>query len=146
MQFVPIHHCTTQTGSTGEHQHNNLDTLNSSSADRHNTSTDSSSSLSVKLSGVSDPEEISKLITQHAEQMTRPSPPPPKDRCPVPSLPHAPKKKFVFIQHGIKWRNKCVRKFNCVLCSASFGTQKELNAHICSAHSDFKFTCRYCSH
>ena len=33
MQFVPFHHCTTQTGSTGEHQHNNLDTLNSSSAD-----------------------------------------------------------------------------------------------------------------
>ena len=37
----------------------------------------------------------------------------------------------------------CV-KFNCVLCSDTFGTQKELNEHIKSDHTGFKFTCRYC--
>ena len=151
IQFIPLHHCTIQTSSIGEHQQNpdlhnskNHLNINNSSADQHNTSTDSSSSLSDKLSGVLDPEEISKLIRQHAEQVTRPSPTP-KDRTPVPSPPASPKEKFAFIQHGIKWRNKCVRKFNCVLCSATFGTQKELNTHIGSAHSEFKFTCRYCS-
>ena len=97
MQFIPLHHCTTQTGSTGEHQQNpdlnnseNHINVNSSSANQHNTNTDSSSSLSDKLSGVSDPKEISKLIRQHAEQMTRPSPPHPPDRTlfQVPKLPH----------------------------------------------------------
>ena len=86
--------------------------------------------LTDKLSGVFDVNELSVLIKEHAEQMIRPSPPPPKDRTPVPSPVPAEKKKFVFIQHGIKRRNKWVRKFNCVLCSDYFFTQKELNAHI----------------
>ena len=84
MQFVPLCHCT-QTGINIENQNNwdfnssaNNINMKNYASNLHNTSSDSSSSLSEKLSGVLDPEEISKLIKEHAEQMTRPSPPVPK--------------------------------------------------------------------
>ena len=122
LEFVPLHHCTTQSDHSSFEQENQPDNVNNNASNRHNTSADSSISLTDKLSGVFDVNELSVLIKEHAEQMIRPSPPPPppKDRIPVPSPLPAEKKKFVFIQHGIKRRNKRVRKFNCVLCSDYF--------------------------
>ena len=116
---------------------------NKNTGDHHNTSTHSSTSLSEKLAGVAGPDKTSDIIRLHAEAMTRPSPPP-KDTSPVPTPPSSLKKTFMFVQHGIRHQNKCVQKFNYILCSETFVTQKELNAHIKSAHTGFKFTCRYC--
>ena len=144
LEFIPLHHCTTQSDHSSSEQENQPDNVNNNASNQHNTSADSSISLTDKLSGVFDVNELSVFIKEHAEQMIRPSPPPPKDRTPVPSPLPAEKKKFVFIQHGIKHHNKRVRKFNCVLCSDYFFTQKELNAHICISHSSFKFKCRFC--
>ena len=147
MQFAPLCYCTTQTGSTSELKKNlSLDNNvnNSNASDPHNTSTDNCTSLTEKLVGISDANQIAEVIKRHAESMPRPSPPPPKDTTPIPTPPSSPKKTYMFIQHGIKCQNKRVWKFNCVLCSYTFGTQKELNEHIKSAHTGFKFTCRYC--
>ena len=118
--------------------------LDNNASDPHNTSMDSCTSLTEKLAGISDADKIAEVIKCHAESMPRPSPPLPKDTTPIPTLPSSPKKTFVFIQLGIKCQCKPVQKFNCVLCDDTFGTQKELNEHIKSAHTGFKFTCRYC--
>ena len=143
LEFVPLHRCTTHSGHSSFEQENQLDNVNNNASNQYNTSADSSLSLTDKLSGVFDVNELSVLIKEHAEQMIRPSPPVSKDRTPVPS-PLPAEKKFIFIQHGIKRRNKQVQKLNCVLCTDFFFTQKELNAHIHISHSSFKFKCRYC--
>ena len=116
LEFVPLHRCTTQSDHSSFEQENQLDNVNNNASKRHNTSADSSISLTDKLSGVFDVNEPSVLIKEHAEQMIRPSPPTPQDRTPVPSPLPAEKKKFVFIQHGIKRHNKRVQKFN-VYCA-----------------------------
>ena len=121
LEFVPLHRCTTQSDHSSFEQENQPDNVNNNASNWHNTSADSSISLTDKLSGVFDVNELSVLIKEHAEQMIRPSQPTPKDRTPVPS-PLPAEKKFVFIQHGIKHHNKRVRKFNCVLCADYFFT------------------------
>ena len=108
LEFIPLCHCTTQSGHSSFEQENQLDYVSNNASNQHNTSADSSISLTDKLSGVFDVNELSVLIKEHAEQMTRPSPPAPKDRTPVPSPLPAEKKKFVFIQYGIKCHNKRV--------------------------------------
>ena len=124
LEFVPLHCCTTQSGHSSFEQENLPDYINNNASNQHNTSADSSISLTDKLSGGFDVNELSVLIKEHAEQMTRPSAP--KDRTPVPSPLPAEKKKFVFIQHGIKCCNKRVWKFNCVLCTDFFLLKKNL--------------------
>ena len=108
MEFTVLEYCTKQSATNKDNKviENNLNMV-----DHHNTSTDSSSSLSDKLSGVSNPEKISS--------------------------PKKPKKSFVFVQHGVRQQNKRVRKFNCMLCTDTFSTQKELNAHIATDHKGF---------
>ena len=125
LEFVPLHHCTTQSGHSSFEQENQPDYVNNNDSNQHNTSADSSISLTDKLSGVFDVNELSVFIKEHAEQMTRPSPPTPKDRTPV-SSPLPAEKKFIFIQHGIKCHNKQVQKFNCVLCTFFFLLKKNL--------------------
>ena len=97
LEFVPLHRCTTQSGHSSFEQENQPDYINNNASNQHNTSADSSISLTNKLSGVFDVNELSVLIKEHAEQMKRPSPPAPKDRTPVPSPLPAEKKKFIFI-------------------------------------------------
>ena len=126
LEFVPLHRCTIQSGHSSFEQENQPDYVNNNASNQHNTSADSSISLTDKLSGVFDVNELSVLIKEYAEQMTRPSPPTPRDRTPVPSPLPTEKKKFVFIQYGIKCRNKRVRKFNCVLCTDFFLLKKNL--------------------
>ena len=61
--------------------------------------------LSSKLSGVTDPDDISRIIREHAEDMSRPpSKPTVDDPIPGANKPAAkpPKGKVVFVTHGIK--------------------------------------------
>ena len=111
MQFSPHHYCTIPTRRAGEPKTNqSFDTNinNSTTSDPHNTSMDSCTSLTEKLVGISDADQIAEVIKRHAKSMPRPSPPPPKDTTPIPIPPSSPKKTFMFIQHGIKCQNKCV--------------------------------------
>ena len=87
LEFIPLHRCTTQSDHSSFEQENQPDNVNNNASNRHNTSADSSISLTDKLSGVFDVNELSVLIKEHAEQMIRPSPPTPKDRTPVPKSP-----------------------------------------------------------
>ena len=66
MEFTVLEYCTKWSATN---KNNKVIESNLNMADRHNTSTDSSHSLSDKLSGVLDPEKILKLIKLHAEQM-----------------------------------------------------------------------------
>ena len=89
--------------------------------------------LSLKLSGVTDPDEISRIICEHAENMSRP-PPKPTGDDPTPgankSAAKPPKGKVVFVMHGIKKIKKRVRNFGCIVCDEMFHKQKHLNDHI----------------
>ena len=88
MEFTVIEYCTKQSGVNKDNRiiENNLNTV-----DHHNTSTDSSSSLSDKLTAVSDLDKILELIKLHAEQMSRS--PTPKDNSPIPTPPHPQRNK-----------------------------------------------------
>ena len=68
MEFTVLEYCTKQ---SCKNKQNKVIENNLYMADHHYTITDSSSSLSDKLSGVLDPDKILKLIN-HAEQMSRP--------------------------------------------------------------------------
>ena len=85
MEFTVLKYCTSQTGKNNQNNAKNVDL-----GDCHNTSTDSCSSLTEKLAGVSDPDKISELIKLHAEQISRPSPPQPKDTSHVPNFKALP--------------------------------------------------------
>ena len=80
-----LDHCTTQTGINGKNENKpdfnrsaNDINVKSNAFNLHNTCSNSSTNLSEKLSSVLDPKQISKLIKEHAELMTRPSPPTPR--------------------------------------------------------------------
>ena len=89
--------------------------------------------LSSKLSGVTGPDEISRIIHEHAEDMSRP-PPKPTGDDPIPGAnkPAAkpPKGKVVFVTHGIKKIKKRVCNFGCIVWDEMFHKQKHLNDHI----------------
>ena len=79
--------------------------------------------LSSKLSGVTDPDDISRVIREHAEEMSRP-PPKPAGDDPIPGAnkpaPKPPKGKVVFVTHGIKKIKKRVRNFCCIVCDEMY--------------------------
>ena len=52
LEFVPLHHCTTQSDQSSFEQENQPDNVNSNASNQHNASADSSISLTDKLSGV----------------------------------------------------------------------------------------------
>ena len=101
MEFTVLEYCTKWSATNKDNKviENNLNI-----ADCHNTSTDSSSSLSDQLSSVSNPEKISELIKLHAKQMSMPPHPPriTHQFKPTPIIPKKPKKSFVFVLHGIR--------------------------------------------
>ena len=82
--------------------------------------------LHLKLSGVTDTDEISTIINEHAEDMSRPPPKSTGDE-PIPEAnkPAAkgPKGNVVFVTHGIKKIKKRVNNFGCVACI----THKNIN-------------------
>ena len=104
--------------------------------------------LSLKLIGITDPDDISRVIHEHAEEMSRP---PPKnagaDLIPGANkpAPKPPKGKVVFVTHGIKKLKKRVRNFKCVVCDSMFHIQKDLNEHIRKKHPDYRFKCHHCT-
>ena len=75
--------------------------------------------LSSKLSGVTDPDEISRIIHEHAEDMTRP-PLKPIGADPIlganKPTGKAPKGNLVFVTHGIRKIQKRVHNFTCRIC------------------------------
>ena len=83
--------------------------------------------LSSKLSGVTDPDDISRVICEHAEEMSRP-PPKPAGDDPIPGAnkpaPKPPKGKVVFVTHGIKKIKKRVHNFSCIVCVKMFTHKK----------------------
>ena len=70
--------------------------------------------LSSKLSGVTNPDEISRITWEHAEDMTRPPPKPtgadPMLRANKPTG-KASKGNLVFVTHGIRQLQKRVHNF-----------------------------------
>ena len=104
--------------------------------------------LSSKSSGVTDPDEISRITCEHAEDMSRP-PPKPTGDDPIPGAnkPAAklPKGKVVFVTHGIKKIKKRVHNFGCIVCDKMFHKQKILNDHIRQDHPQYRFKCRHCT-
>ena len=102
----------------------------------------------MKLSGVTDPDDISRIIREHAEDMSRP-PPKPAGDDPIPGAnkPAAkpPKGKVVFVMRGIKKIKKRVHNFGCIVCDEMFHKQKDLNDHIRQDHPQYRFKCRHCT-
>ena len=101
-----------------------------------------------KLSGVDDPDEISRIIWEHAEDMSRPplrstgDDPMPGSNKPTPKVP---KGNLVFVTHGIKKIKKRVCNFGCTICDDVYHTQKDLNDDIRQDHPDYKFKCQHCT-
>ena len=61
MQFIPLHHCTTETGITSEKENQpepNDINVKGSACNLHNTCSNSSTCLTEKLSGVLDPNKF----------------------------------------------------------------------------------------
>ena len=102
--------------------------------------------LSSKLSGVTDADEISRIIHEHAEDMTRP-PPKPTGADPIlganKPTGKGPKGNLVFVTHGIRKIQKRVCNFACRICEEVYHTQKDLNNCIRQDHPDFK--CCHCT-
>ena len=104
--------------------------------------------LSSKLSGVTNAHEISRIMHEHAEDMTRP-PLKATGAYPIPGTNKptgkGPKEDLVFVTHGIRKIQKRVYNFTCRICEEVYHTQKDLNHHIRQDHPDFKFKCRHCT-
>ena len=101
---------------------------------------------SSKLSGVTDPSEIIRIICEHAEDMKRPPPKPTgDDTIPGANKPtgKTPKGNLVFVTHGIRKIQKKVHNFTCKVCEEVYHTQKDLDDHIRQDHPDFK--CHHCT-
>ena len=97
--------------------------------------------LSSKVSGVTDPDEISHITREHAEYMTRP-PLKPTGGDPLPAGKQ-PKGQLVFVTHGIRKIQKRVCNFGCTVCEEVYHIQKDLYNHIKQDHPDFK--CHHCT-